>query len=174
MSLLSIAREQSRQRGYAYYTEKRVTSVVKKGPYSFAGTVRGSGEADYHVAIDLEHPRSSSCDCPFAAGRSRICKHMIALYFTVFPDEAEQYRVEIERRIALAELEEERALQREAAIEDYLSQMSKGELVSLASALLRLLPDWQYDQITDKLLNGEDGWDYEDDGEYEDGDWDYE
>lgn len=69
----------SRQSGYAYFTENRVTSAKQIGPASYSGTVRGSGEAEYAVTIDLEHLRKSSCDCPFAAGRSRICKHMVAL-----------------------------------------------------------------------------------------------
>lgn len=69
----------SRQGGYAYFTENRVTSAKQIGPACYSGTVRGSGEAENAVTIDLEHLRKSSCDCPFAAGRSRIYKHMVAL-----------------------------------------------------------------------------------------------
>ncbi|NMB97839.1 MAG: hypothetical protein GYA02_14710 [Clostridiaceae bacterium] len=38
--------------------------------------------------INIVHPRKSKCNCPHADGRRVICKHMIALYFTVFPKEA--------------------------------------------------------------------------------------
>ncbi len=165
MSLLSIAREQSRQRGYAYYTENRVTSVKKTGLASWAGAVRGSGEAEYRVSIDLERPKRSSCDCPFAAGRSRICKHMIALYFAVHPEEAERCRVELERRLAEMELEkklqEEAELQQEEAVREYLSRMSKDELINLSISLLQMLPDWQYDYIMDELFDDDE--DFEED-----------
>lgn len=166
MSLLSLASEKSRQRGYEYFTENKVISAKGTGSASFVGTVRGSGSAEYHVSIDLEHPRKSSCDCPFAAGRSRICKHMIALYFTVFPDEAEKHHIEEERRLAEIELEEEFKFKRDEAVITYLSRMSKNELVNLVSSLLQMLSDWQYDLFMDGLFDNSE--DCEDDGEFED------
>lgn len=166
MSLLSIASEKSRQRGYEYFTENKVISAKGTGSASFVGTVRGSGSVEYHVSIDLEHPRKSSCDCPFAAGRSRICKHMIALYFTVFPDEAEKHRIEEERRLAEIELEEEFKFKRDEVVITYLSRMSKNELVNLVSSLLQMLSDWQYDLFMDGLFDNSE--DCEDDGEFED------
>ena len=166
MSLLSIASDKSRQRGYEYFTENKVISAKGTGSASFVGTVRGSGSAEYHVSIDLEHPRKSSCDCPFAAGRSRICKHMIALYFTVFPNEAEKHRIEEERRLAEIELEEEFKFKQDEVVITYLLRMSKNELVNLVSSLLQLLPDWQYDLFIDELFDNNE--DCEDDGEFED------
>ncbi len=166
MSLLSIASEKSRQRGYEYFTENKVISAKGTGSASFVGTVRGSGSAEYHVSIDLEHPRKSSCDCPFAAGRSRICKHMIALYFTVFPNEAEKHRIEEERRLAEIELEEEFKFKQDEVVITYLLRMSKNELVNLVSSLLQLLPDWQYDLFIDELFDNNE--DCENDGEFED------
>lgn len=41
--------------------------------------------------INIEHPRSSKCNCPHAEGRRIVCKHMVALYFSVFPDVAKEY-----------------------------------------------------------------------------------
>ncbi len=166
MSLLLIASEKSRRRGYEYFTGNKVISASRTDSASWVGTVLGSGAAKYHVTIDLEHPRKSSCDCPFAAGRSRICKHMIALYFTVFPDEAEKYRLEEERRLAEIEMEEELELQRHEAVIARLSRMSNNELVDLVSALLQALPDWQYDAFIDELLD--DSEDCDDDGEFDD------
>lgn len=167
MSLFSIASEKSRQRGYEYFTENKVISASGTGSASYVGTVRGSGTAEYHVSIDLEHPRKSSCDCPFAAGRSRICKHMIALYFAVFPDEAEKYRIEEEHILAEIKLQEAFEFKRHEIVVEYLSQMSKNELINLASALLQMLPDWQYDLFIGELFDNsedcEDYWEYEDD-----------
>lgn len=166
MSLLSIASEKSRQCGYEYFMENRVTAANRIGSTSCVGTVRGNGPEDYHVSIDLEHPRKSSCDCPFASGRSRICKHMIALYFTVFPDEVEKYRIELERGLSEIELEEELELKRDEDVKAYLSRMSNNELINLAFSLLKILPDWQYDLFIDELFDSSE--DCEDDGEFED------
>ncbi|WP_278296961.1 SWIM zinc finger family protein [Butyrivibrio sp. ob235] len=46
--------------------------------------------------MDKEHPRKSSCTCPFAEGRRVICKHMIALYFTAEPKAAEDFLKQVE------------------------------------------------------------------------------
>lgn len=35
--------------------------------------------------------RMTNISCPHADGRRVICKHTVALFFTAFPDEAEQY-----------------------------------------------------------------------------------
>ena len=91
---------------------------------------------------------------------------MIALYFTVFPDEAEKHRIEEERRLAEIELEEEFKFKRDEVVITYLSRMSKNELVNLVSSLLQMLSDWQYDLFMDGLFDNSE--DCEDDGEFED------
>ena len=53
----------------------------------------------YHVTINREHPRSSTCDCPYAKGRKVVCKHMIALLFTAEPKIYEDYKRECEEWI---------------------------------------------------------------------------
>lgn len=58
--------------------------------HEYEGYVQGTLDTPYYVRIDVKHIRKSTCDCPYAKDRS-ICKHMIALYFSVFPDEADDY-----------------------------------------------------------------------------------
>ncbi len=53
--------------------------------------VRDSGQKHYDVFINLEHPRKSKCNCPHSDGKRIICKHMIALYFSAYPNEAKKY-----------------------------------------------------------------------------------
>lgn len=77
MGLIEIASGNSVWRGMDYYNSKKVESVEKNSGTTYDGTVRGTEL--YHVHIDLEHPRKSSCTCPFDDGRRVICKHMIAL-----------------------------------------------------------------------------------------------
>lgn len=47
--------------------------------------------------MDLDHVRRSSCTCPHAAGRRVICKHMLAVFFTAFPEEAKSYYENVQK-----------------------------------------------------------------------------
>lgn len=90
MSLLTKASQKSRCRGYEYYIDKKVLSCDKISDCEYVGTVQGTMAEPYKVRINLEKTLSSTCDCPFANGR-KICKHMIAVFYTVFPDEAQKH-----------------------------------------------------------------------------------
>lgn len=93
MSLLTKASQKSRCRGYEYFIDKKVLSCDKISDCEYEGTVQGTKAEPYKVRINLEKTLSSICDCPFANGR-KICKHMIAVFYTVFPDEAQKYTEE--------------------------------------------------------------------------------
>ena len=43
--------------------------VKKIGDGVYQGKVSGSQDNIYDVVIDIDHPRKSTCTCPFAAGR---------------------------------------------------------------------------------------------------------
>lgn len=87
--------------------------------------MRGNKNKLYHVLIDIEHPRKSKCTCPFADGRRVICKHMVATYFTVFPEEAKRVIEEAEEY----EKEEEQHQQEEyQEIEKYVNSLTLNEL----------------------------------------------
>ncbi|MBQ3519252.1 MAG: SWIM zinc finger family protein [Clostridia bacterium] len=93
MSILTKASWKSRSRGYDYYIKNKVLSCKEISNIEYEGTVQGSAEEPYKVRINLEKTMSSSCNCPFANGR-KICKHMVAVFFCVFPDEAQKYESE--------------------------------------------------------------------------------
>ena len=86
--------------------------------------------------MDLPHPKRSTCTCPFAAGRRVICKHMVALYFTVQPLAYE----EILRQMEDWEKEEERQREKELAeLRHYVQSLTKKELQErLLDALLEI------------------------------------
>jgi len=132
VGLVSCASGASLWRGYEYYVENRISDLEKIDDTRFRCKIRGSGIMQYDVCIDTMHARSSTCTCPHAAGRKIICKHMIALYFTVFPDEAAQYKKEIddcERREAEYRIEEEeRRRDLKDELKGYIKGMSKAEL----------------------------------------------
>ena len=125
MSILTSASSASAWRGYEYYCEKRVTVVVQTGEDSYEGDVAGTGSALYHVKINTAHVRQSQCTCPHADGAKRICKHMVALFFTIFPREAEQYIREVE---AYEREEERRREEQDRALRAYIKGLSKKEL----------------------------------------------
>lgn len=156
MGILSVASTASVWRGYEYYTQKKVLSFKKLNDDEYEGEVAGSSGALYHVKINAAHVRSSKCNCPHADGRRIICKHMVALYFTAFPKEADAYIAEVEayeREQEEYEREQERLRQeRYAALKEYVMSLSKKELQEqLLEALLRSDLD-DYDD--------EDDWDW--------------
>ena len=90
MSILTSASSSSVYRGYEYNKQKRVEKVQQLNDYEYEGYVQGSLKTPYYVKINIKHPRKSYCDCPHANGNI-VCKHMTALYFSLFPEEVEDY-----------------------------------------------------------------------------------
>lgn len=136
MGLIEVASVRSVWRGMDYYEHKKVKSwkSVEDGIYD--GIVSGSGSNEYTVHIDKNHPRKSTCNCPFADGRRVVCKHMIALYFTAEPQAAEQFMKEVEQ------WEEEEKLREQEHYEEirrYVKGLTKTELQEqLLGALIQL------------------------------------
>ncbi|MBO4832181.1 MAG: SWIM zinc finger family protein [Oscillospiraceae bacterium] len=154
MGLLNLASSASQWRGYDYYKAGKVKSYHKTDDDKYEGQVNGSDGACYQVKIDLAHPRSSQCNCPHAAGKRIVCKHMVALYFHIFPKEAENFYREV---IEAAEKAEEEQEQLEFAVIDYVEKMNK---VELQQAFLQMLfegPDWQFERFVRYNLREYDG-----------------
>lgn len=144
MSILSVASGQSAYRGYEYAKAKKVLSLEQIGEGVIRGTVSGSNGAVYDVVVDVNHPRKSQCNCPHAAGKRIVCKHMVAVYFTAFPAEAKKYIEELE---AYWEEQEQQQQEQEERLIDYVRKMRKSDL---QEALLQVLyegPEWQYERF---------------------------
>lgn len=144
MGLLECASSVSVWRGYDYYKQNKVKSLVETAQGVFTADVEGSTYEPYVVEIDLSHPRKSKCNCPHADGKRIICKHMVATYFTAFPKEAARFYKEYLETQEEAEQREEELYDR---VCEYVWQMKKSEL---QQALLELLfdgPEWQYDKF---------------------------
>lgn len=144
MSLLSIASGQSIYRGYDYFQNKKVLRVSPCGDTAYSGIVAGSNNISYEVTIDLAYPRKSKCTCPYAAGRKIICKHMIAVYFTVFPKEAAQYIADLQ---AYWDEQEQAQEEMEEHIIRRVHAMKKSELQTALLDLLFSGPEWQLEQF---------------------------
>ena len=78
--------------GVDYFKEKRVVELNKINENEYSSFVKGTN--NYNVHLDIEHPRKSSCNCPLAKGKGIIFKHIVATYFTAFPNEAVSFEEE--------------------------------------------------------------------------------
>lgn len=146
MELISIASGKSTWRGLDYYKENKVSDYKKINNSEYEGIVNGSNGKKYNVFIDIEHPRKSKCDCPHAKDKRIICKHIVALYFTTFPDEVNKFLKEAEE--AKKEYEEE--LYNKTI--KYINSMSKNELKEALIETLNVAPEWVYDRfVRDRL-----------------------
>ena len=149
MGLLDVASGASMRRGYEYYTEHKVLVHDKVSDAEYMGIVRGSERRQYTAFIDVEHPRKSHCDCPFAAGRRVVCKHQIALYFTAFPKEAKKYKKEVD------EYEEEQQYLAEhinELVEMFINKQTKAQLREILMDVLYDSSDWTFDDFVRKYI----------------------
>lgn len=154
MGLLECASGASVWRGYDYYKEKKVVALEEIGTNIFSAKVSGNSSAPYSVELHVDHPRKSKCNCPHADGKRIICKHIVAVYFALHPEEAEKFYAEA---MAYQEEEEKREEELSNKVCHYVRHMKTREL---QEALLQLLfdgPEWQYDRFVRE--NGlEDDW----------------
>ena len=125
MGLIETASANSVWRGMDYYEAKKVISWERSGTFAYDGIVSGSEGNKYTVHIETNHPRRSTCKCPFAEGRRVVCKHMIALYFTAVPNAADVFLRQVEEWEAE---EQEREKQHYEDLRKYVNQLSKAEL----------------------------------------------
>jgi hypothetical protein len=125
MGLIETASANSIWRGMDYYEARKVISWEKTGTFAYDGIVSGSERNKYTVHIETNHPRRSTCNCPFADGRRVVCKHMIALYFTAVPNAADDFLRQVEEWEAE---EQEREKQHYEDLRKYVNQLSKAEL----------------------------------------------
>ena len=145
MGLLECASGNSLWRGYDYHKEYKVSRLIPVEDSTYEADVSsGSDNEIYHVLVDIPHPRRSKCNCPHAKGKRIICKHIVAAYFKIHPEEAER----LYREATEYEAEEEK---RQAEIADQLpSLIHKMKKSDIESALLQILydgPEWQYDKF---------------------------
>lgn len=144
MGILSLASGNSAWRGYEYLKNGKVIQTEYVSDEEFSGKVSGSGNKVYDVKINTEHPRKSECNCPHAKGKRIICKHQVALFFAVFPYEAEKYYRET---VEYWEQEEKQQAETEQKVIDYIRGMKKDELQQELFELLFDGPEWQYEQF---------------------------
>lgn len=149
MGIINLASNNSTWRGLDYCKENKVSNYKQIGESEYEGIVNGSNNKQYNVFMDIEHPRKSKCDCPHAKDKRIICKHLVALYFTIFPDEVDKFLKEVEEAEKEYEAYEE---EQEQKLIKYVKSMSKSELQQTVFELLYDGPEWMYDRfIRDRI-----------------------
>ena len=151
MSIFTSASGKSVYRGYDYFLNNKVSNLVKISDIEYEALVQGSEEKPYKVHLNINKPKTSVCDCPFANGR-RICKHMMAVYFTAFPYEAEDYKRQLEEYEAE---EEQREQEFEKLCDNVINTVHSMPKDALRQALLQCLfegPGWQFERFVDEWL----------------------
>lgn len=155
MSLLDLASYDSYYKGISYYQNGCVVSYEKIGDGLYRGVVRGTKK--YTIILNINHPRKSVCNCPYADGKQIICKHKVALYLAIFPEEIkrieeEQKQYELEREEA--ERKFESAMKKhEKEVRKYVNSLSKDELRKI---LINKLIDNSYDIVRSDFFDEED------------------
>lgn len=144
MGLLNLASAISVWRGYEYYNAGNVLTKKAVSASEYSGTLRGSNHKRYEVFIDIGHPRKSHCNCPHANGRCIICKHQVALYFSVFPKEAEKYYQEV---FEADEEEERRQEELDEKVIAYIQSLSKDELRQTLYEVLYNSTSWAFERF---------------------------
>lgn len=138
MALIDLASSNSLWRGIDYFESNKVKEVEKINDNEYKSIV--SGSSDYNVFINLNHPRKSTCSCPFAEGRRVICKHMVATYFKIYPEEAKRL---IDEQVAY-EMEEEQLYEEHYnEVKEYVNSLTEEE--AKAMLIEKLIDEWYDD-----------------------------
>ena len=128
MAFYSSASNASLWRGVHYYENGKVKSYSVIEENVIQGVVSGSEGNVYDTTINLDHPRKSTCNCPFANGRKVICKHVVALYFTSVPGSYKEFKKDMEEAETLYELQEEQwRKETHQRIENFVAKLSEKE-----------------------------------------------
>lgn len=150
MGLIDIASSASAWREYEYYKENKVLSINKINENEYEGSVAGSSNEPYSVHIDILHPKRSTCNCPFAEGSKKICKHKVTLYFSAFPDEADKYLTAVEQAEKEAEEYEEQIYD---LVGQKIQKMKKSELQDALWQVLMDGPEWVFDRFVREYID---------------------
>ena len=142
MGIISLASGASCWRGLDYYKKNKIINLKKINDYEYTSTAIGTN--NYNVYLDVSHPRRSTCNCPLANGKRIICKHIVATFFKVFPQEAINFEKEQER---LQEEYDDYQAKLYNKTQSYIKSLTKKELIEELSYILDYAPDWVYNDF---------------------------
>lgn len=142
MGIISLASGNSCWRGLDYFKEKKVFMLKQINDKEYTSIVNGT--KNYNVYLNLEHPRKSTCDCPLAKGKRVICKHIVATYFSVMPEESIKFENEQDKLQEEYEKYQEKIYYK---VIKHINKMSKKELIEELIHVFDYGPEWIYDDF---------------------------
>lgn len=142
MGIITCASGSSCWRGLDYYKNNKVKNIKVISNMEYSSIV--SGTKEYSVYLNLEKPRSSTCNCPLANGKRITCKHIVATYFAVVPNSAKAFEKEQEK--LQEEYEEYQDNEYKNAVK-FINKMNKQELVEELIHVFDYAPEWVYDDF---------------------------
>ena len=144
MGILECASRASVWKGFDCYAQEKVLRLDEIGEDLFRAEVSGSEDNVYEVELNIRHPRKSKCTCPRANGKRVVCKHIVATYFVVCPEEADRL---IAETMAATDGEMQRQEAQYRKVCQYIRGMDQNALQEALLALLEYGPEWQYDRF---------------------------
>jgi len=144
MGILECASRASVWKGFDCYAQEKVLRLDEIGEDLFRAEVSGSEDNVYEVELNIRHPRKSNCNCPRANGKRVVCKHIVATYFLVCPEEGDRLIAETMAARG-GEMQRQEELYRKVCRK--IQSMSQTELQETLLALLEYGPEWQYERF---------------------------
>lgn len=136
MGIVETAPKKIVWRAIEYFRQNKVIDIKEENDGCYSAKVSGSGKSKYDVFINIKQPKKSICTCPFAKKNDVICKHMVAVYFSVDPEAITAFE-EDERRYM--EDKDYRWQKDKERLKSFARKMSKEELIDeLAECWLQL------------------------------------
>ena len=111
-------------RGYSYYLFKNVLNWQQVEANLYKGEVTNLKDKIYKVQIDIKDPLKSTCTCPYASTKDDLCKHMVALDFTIFPDSSMLFHEIVMKHMMTRKIVDDMRKQRYQEIEKYVAGLS--------------------------------------------------
>ncbi len=114
------------KRGLAYYKQGAVTSVDELEPNIYFAEVEGSESYEVEIEINKGFIKNIDCTCPYDGG---ICKHAVAVLFTIQADELklEDVQIQVSGKTKKNKILKEKTPREELNL--ILNQLSKDELI---------------------------------------------
>lgn len=153
MGLIQCASNAALWRGYDYYKSGKVITFAleNRERTQFSAHVAGTSPDHkyFRVFIDTVHPRTSTCNCPHAKGTRIVCKHMVAVYFKAFPNDAESvFEASAARRMK----NPQRSRDMSNTVIEYVRNMKKPEMCATLLDLLFECPERQYKRFVQEHI----------------------
>ena len=142
MGIISLASGNSCWRGLDYFKNKKVIKLNKINDNEYESIVKGTN--NYNVFLNIEQPRKSTCDCPLAKGKRRICKHIVATYFAVMPEESVNFEEEQKKLQGEYEKYQDELYDK---VVSYINKMHKKDLIEELVHIFDYGPEWLYNDF---------------------------